>query len=66
MFIPFCVCAYSLKDPYASLKGFDVKGEISPIAAHCCAVIGSSSFPVICMLFWAMFQQASVRKALIL
>ena len=52
MFIPFCVCAYSLKDPYASLKGFDVKGEISPIAAHCCAVIGSSSGKLVYSQRW--------------
>ena len=42
-----------LKDPVESLKGFDVKGEISPIAAHCCAVIGSTGLPIVAMLLYA-------------
>ena len=55
-----------LKDPEASLRDFGVKGPISPIAIHCCAVIGSSSFPAMSMLTYAIFAPASVRKVLAL
>ena len=55
-----------LKDPYESLKGFDVKGPISPIAAHCTAVIGATSFPIIFMMIYAIFATASVRRVLAL
>ena len=56
-----------LKDPYSSLTDvFEVKGPISPIAAHCCAIIGASSFPVVAMLIYAIFAPASVRRILAL
>ena len=55
-----------LKDPIESLKGFGVVGPISPVAAHCCAIIGSSSFPVVGMLLYSIFAPANVRKTLTL
>ena len=59
------VAIQHIKDPVASLtEAFEVKGPISPIAAHCCAVIGASSFPVVAMLFYAISAPASVRRVL--
>ena len=55
-----------LKDPVESLKGFGVIGAISPIAAHCCAIIGASNVTVICMLLYAMVAPSNVRKTLML
>lgn len=56
-----------LANPVSSLKdAFEVKGEISPIAAHCCAVIGASTIPVVAMLVYAIFAPASVRRVLAL
>ena len=55
-----------LKDPVESLKGFGVVGPISPIAAHCCAIIGACSVPVICMLLYSIVAPANVRKTLTL
>ena len=55
-----------LKDPVESLKGFGVVGPISPVAAHCCAIIGSSSFPVVGMLLYSIFAPANVRQTLTL
>ena len=55
------VAVQHLMDP---VKSFEVKGPISPVAAHCCAVIGASSFPVIFMLTYAIFATASVRRIL--
>lgn len=55
-----------LKDPHGSLKDFGVQGEISPIAAHCCAIIGATSVPVAAMLLFAATAAADVRAKLIM
>lgn len=62
----FLLLCRHLKDPESSLRDFGVKGPISPIAMHCCAVIGSSSFPALSMLIYAIFAPASVRRVLAL
>ena len=60
------VSVQHLKDPEESLRGFGVQGPISPIAKHCCAIIGSSTFPTIAMLIYAITASAAVRKNLVM
>lgn len=62
----FMIGLSHLKDPEGSLRDFGVKGEISPIAKHCCAIIGSSALPIGSMLLYAITASADVRTALVL
>ena len=58
--------ASHLKDPHASLRDFGVEGDISPIAAHCCAIIGASAIPLAAMMFYAASAPAAVRSSLVM
>ena len=58
--------ASHLKDPHASLRDFGVEGDISPIAAHCCAIIGASAIPLAAMLLYAASAPAAVRSSLVM
>lgn len=62
----FMIGLSHLKDPEGSLRDFGVKGTISPIAKHCCAIIGSSALPIGSMLLYAITASADVRTALVL
>ena len=55
-----------LKDPEASLRDFGVQGDISPIAVHCCAIIGATACPIIAMMVYAIGASAAVRGALLM
>ena len=59
------VCFNHLKDPEASLRDFGVVGPISPIAKHCCAIIGSTAMTSVAMLLYAATAPAAVRSALL-
>jgi hypothetical protein len=54
-----------LSDPEASLRDFGVKGDISPIAKHCCAIIGSTGVAMAAVMVYAISAPASVRTALL-
>ena len=59
------ICFNHIKDPEASLRDFGVVGPISPIAKHCCAIIGTSGVSTTLMMLYAATAAASVRSALV-